>query len=371
MNYTDKPKLLYLTIRADHGGGSLHVDQLIQSFNDSYEIFCAAPLETPYGINWYNLLGKDKFFELQHRNFSFVRLLTLKSFIRKNNIRIIHSHGKGGGIYSRLLKLLHPSLIVIHTFHGFHPSNKNISNKFYIAFEKFFGKKTDYFINVSNGERDLCKKYEIVKENNSHVVYNGVKQSQVLKINKQEIRNKLCLDQKKFIVLTINRFDPHKNVTQILDIANQFKNQKEISFVIVGDGEERSILTDKAYEQGLDNIIFTGFKNNPLEYIAASDIYISASKGEALGYTLIEALMIGIPVIASNVMGHNEIIRHGENGFLFELNDIKQAKELIHFIYNNPDKTEDLISNGRNKYETFFRFEHMITKISEIYKKLI
>jgi glycosyltransferase involved in cell wall biosynthesis len=371
MDANQKKKLLYITIRADFGGGPFHVDQLIENLDDSFDIYCAAPLEIPFGKKWKSKLGEGHFFELDHRRLSIKKLFRLISFIKLHRIKLIHSHGKGAGIYSRFIKILNPKLIIIHTFHGFHPYTKKLSDKIYIIFERLFGSLTNYFINVSNGERELCLKYGIVTSKKSQTIYNGIKDISYLQFDKYKLRSKLGLDKSNFVVVSISRFDQHKNINQILDIARKLEHYSKIQFVLVGDGEEKSKIELKTKQLALSNILFTGFKDNPLEYIAASDVYLATSKGEALGYSLIEAQMMGIPIIASNVMGHSEIITDGVNGFLFYLTDNDLAVSILLKIFNDESLSKQIAEQGINNYKKRFTLDLMINQILSLYTRFL
>lgn len=111
--------VLYITVRSDFGGGPRHIDQLVEWMPKDINVFMAYPKDgCPYGLRWEsNNRIKETIF-IPYRKFSLKSLSKLKHFIKDNKIDIVHSHGNGAGIYSRLLKILCPSVAVIHTFHG-------------------------------------------------------------------------------------------------------------------------------------------------------------------------------------------------------------------------------------------------------------
>jgi len=78
-----KKKILYVSLRSDFGGATMHIDQLVQSFNNNYEIYCAAPVEKPYGVKWLKKYCNENFLEIPHRSFSIIYLLRLILFIKK------------------------------------------------------------------------------------------------------------------------------------------------------------------------------------------------------------------------------------------------------------------------------------------------
>lgn len=97
--------IIYVTARADYGGGPEHVLTLVKGLRSRYRLFIACPKDRPYCDLYESLLEPGKMFEIPHRRFSIIKLLQLAFFIRSRGIGIVHSHGKGAGIYSRLLKI--------------------------------------------------------------------------------------------------------------------------------------------------------------------------------------------------------------------------------------------------------------------------
>lgn len=365
-------KILYLTLRSDWGGAPKHIDILYKNIGPDFLIYFAAPISEPYGSSWYKLVGKERFFELEHRKFSISKLFKLKSFIKKNEIKIVHAHGKGAGLYARLLKMLLSNRIkVIFTFHGLHIAQYNqLKKKLYINYEKFFSRYTDLFINVSRGEQENCIKYGIFSAQKSQVVYNVIPD---VKNEKADItlREELNLPLDKFIVLSIVRFSFAKNIEDTLTISELLKFDERFMFVLVGDGETREEIENEIKKKELNNVLLTGFKNNPLDYIAASNVYLSTSRWEGLPYSLIEASMMGLPAIATNVVGNNEVAKNNFNGKLFNPGDLKTAVSNIVEICTDNNLFELYSKNAKIFYKDNFSVNKMITQMQNIYSALV
>ena len=357
-------KILFLTLRSDWGGAPKHIDILYKNIDPEFIIYFAAPISEPYGISWYESSGKERFFELQHRKFSISKLFQLKTFIKNNGIKIVHAHGKGAGLYGRLLKIFLPSSIsVIFTFHGLHIDQYSpFKKKLYILYEKFFSHFTNLFINVSNGEKENCVKHKIFKPLKSKVVYNSISAELNLK-TKPGLRTELNLPIEKFIVLSIVRFSFAKNIEDTLAIAELLKSDNRFLIVLVGDGETRDEIENKITTKRLSNILLTGFKNNPLDYIAASDVYLSTSRWEGLPYSLIEASMIGLPAVATDVVGNNEVVQNDFNGKLFEPGDFQTAINDIIEICADKRLSELYSLNAKKYYKDNFSVDKMITQM--------
>jgi glycosyltransferase involved in cell wall biosynthesis len=363
-------KILYITSRADFGGGPMHVDDLIKYFIDFFDVYCASPVEPPYGTKWQSELKRFHHFKLPHRKFTIKDLFALIRFIKQNEIKLIHAHGKGAGVYARLVKLFIPSLKIIFTFHGFHPDNYSLFSRIlYLWYEKAAAILTDHFINVSHSENKLSIKYKLFVPSKASIIYNGIKSSYSIHLNKIEARKALGLDLDKFTIVSANRFDKQKNLILVLHIAKLLINNKNIVFLLLGDGEQFEIIKNLSHKDNLSNIHFMGYKSNVQEFLEASDLYLATSIGEALGYSLIEACRASLPILATNVRGHNEVVLDNYNGFLFELNDAKKASIIIEKLFSESKELIELGLNGKKYYEQNFDINSTYKSISNVYSK--
>ena len=356
-------KILLLTVRADYGGGPQHIDLLINNLSDGFDIFIACPNDEPYYYAWQNNKKVKGIHELIHRKFSLKKLFSLNSFIKKNQITILHSHGKGAGIYSRLLKIINPKLKIIHSLHGFNVQQYGkVKKKIYITIEKFLSLFTYQFINVSFGEQNLCLNNKIFKPNKSKVIHNGIHKLIRLKDAKQKLNL-----QDKIVISTISRFDLPKNMFMAYTIAKMFKDYNNIIFLWIGDGPDKELLERKAKEEKL-NIYFTGFTKDIPFYLSATDIYLSTSLWEGLPIALIEAQSLGIPIVATDVVGNNEVTINNLTGFLFK--DENEAFRQILKLINDNELYNQFSSNSIKYFEENFEIIKMVQKIEEIYKML-
>ena len=353
--------ILYITVRSDFGGGPKHINELLDLSSKGYNIYMASPLGEPYGNLWKKDIRIKGFHILPYRSFSFFRLFSLMKFIKTNNIEVVHSHGKGAGIYSRLCKLFNPSLKVVHTFHGVASSSTThlrgfISN----TVEYCLGNLTDCFICVSEGERKIVIEKKLVNVNKVFVVYNGIEDK-----GRKNIQN---VSKKIFKIVSLSRFDYAKNMSLAYDIACAFKDNPNIHFIWVGDGPDYVYLKKKA-ESDLVNIDFVGFSHEPMKYLKSSDLYLSTSRFEGLPYGLIEASSVGLPIVATNVIGNNEVCVDKVNGFLYT--QIEDSIKAINMLYNDSHLVKCMGENSRKIYEEKCQIEKMISSIVDTYTQVL
>jgi glycosyltransferase involved in cell wall biosynthesis len=358
-------------LRSGFGGATMHINQLIDSFKNEFDIYCAAPIEKPYGVEWFAELGNNKFLKLPYRSFTLKYLFRLISFIKKNKINIVHAHGKGAGIYARLAKIFTPGTHLVYTLHGLHISNYSAMMKqLYLMIERILGKLTDKFINVSNGEKLECIDNKLFDESKSLVIYNAIENNKEILLVKNELRKNLDLPINKFLIVSVIRFNPQKNVGAMLDIAQKFSDEKKFMFIIIGDGEEKSEIEKRIIEDRIDNVKLLGYKKNVNEYLSASDLFLSTSLWEGLPYSLIEATRAGIPIVASNVTGNNEVVLDHFNGYLFDVKDISIASKLIMELSLSPENMELFGSNSKKVFKDNFQLDTMLEKTKDVYSKI-
>ena len=354
-------KILYIISRSDFGGGPRHVDQLVDNMPSNVEIYMAYPEGgEPYGKAWdCNCTSIKGVCHIPYRRFSFKTLLKLRRFVISNKIDIVHSHGNGGGLYSRMLRMLGCHVKVVHTFHGITDNYTNkvkrFANKLSGRFFKYF---TDSFVLVSNGELELGKRLKILATERSHVIYNGVAIPHICKDGARK---------NTFDIVSLSRFDYQKNMDLCFEIARRFKGNEGVRFIWVGYGDDYARLKEQSEKEAL-NIIFIGFSNEPYKYLRSSDIYLSSSRFEGLPYALIEAASIGLPVVATNVVGNDEVVVNGQTGYLYDT--MEEAVEQISHLCGKHHLVEYMSKESKTFFLHNFTIGKMIESLMKVYNPL-
>ncbi len=298
--------------------------------------------------------------------FDFIRLL---KFVYSNSIDVIHSHGKGAGIYSRLLKIFCPRIKVIHTFHGYHYDGmSNFKQWLHKSVEKFLSRFTDRFVNVSEGEQLQYAMGGLLVFNKSVLIKNCIPVEK-LKLIEALIKikadgrsdNKLSIagcegGAKDFIKFCATaRFDPVKQMPFLVESFVKALNAKKFcgraKLILIGGGEEYEKCRALADKMNAGSIIeFAGERDDALELMAGCDIYISASRREGLSMSMLEAIACGLPILAPRVAGIAELVRPYEKGVLFENNDYESFERALVLIV---EKYNASWKRGRSGGEDF------------------
>lgn len=361
--------MLHLTVRADYGGAPNYIDTMINNYSiEDFEYYIACPKDKPFYKKWEENKRVQEVCLVPHRRFSFSALFNLCSFIKKNDIKLIQANGKGAGLYARLLKIFYPKVKVIYAYRGFHIRKYNrIQLVIYIAYEKIASWFTDKVINVSVGEQSTCLKHGVLTKALSTVIYNGI--PPIIKAPNKEFIDKYS---KTFNVVTLSRFDIQKNMWVMYDIAKAFKNNPGVRFLFIGDGPDKASIQKKAEKEGL-TIDFLGFQNREQigEFLAISNLYLSTALWEGLPFALIEAASAELPIVASDVIGNNEVCIDNKNGFLFDSETPLSAVALIEEIISDTKLREKFSSESSALYKQKFTVDKMLHNHEKLYFSLL
>lgn len=350
-------KILFITVRSDFGGGPRHVAQLVNELTTECDIYMAYPEEgDPYAEIWKKHKRIKDTLYIPYRKLSIKALFELSNFVRKNKIDIIHSHGNGAGLYSRLLKLIGIKAKVVHTFHGISDEySSKVKYLISLIVGRMLAPMADKYIAVSNGEKVLGMKRGFCKEDNCQVIYNGIEDEGI------KVKN---FKQRK--IITISRYDYQKNMSLCLDIARLMK-EESVRFIWLGDGEDFPAMKDAVEKENLP-IDMVGFQPKPMNYLKRASIYLSTSRFEGLPYALIEAASVGLPLVATDVKGNNEVALNGENGLTFKT--AEEGAAALKKILNDKEIYAHMSSRSRELFVDRFTIKVMIENLMKLYKSL-
>lgn len=287
----------------------------------------------------------------------------LKRIVNEIKPDIIHCHSSIAGAYGRIATFNNKKIKKIYTPHAYMAQNPNLSlskRRIFIFLEKIMNYRTDMTINVSKGEREFAVDNKITTKDKSKVIYNGIN---------YEMPKKNKDPQKRKTIITVARMAPQKNPKMFIDIANKvLKKNKNCNFIYVGDGplfkEMQSYINSLNL---MENIQLVGFKKNVEHYLLSSDLYLSTSLYEGMPYSLIEAVANKLPIVATNVIGNNEIVEDGFNGYLVSIDNVNEAAERIIELLSDDELRHKLSENSFIKYSRDFSLGQMIKKIESVY----
>ena len=188
-----------------------------------------------------------------------------------------------------------------------------------------------------------------------------------------ELRQRLGLDEGDFVVGMSARLEEYKGQGTMLRAAAMCRDAApEMRFLLLGDGSRAEYYRSLARELGIeDRVIFAGFVQDTAPYYALMSVNVNASHGtETSSLALSEGMSAGVPCVASRYGGNPNMVREGENGFLFEAqNHAELAQTLLH-LYHDPALCARLSEGARRHYRERFGAERMVHELERTYERL-
>ncbi len=152
-------------------------------------------------------------------------------------------------------------------------------------------------------------------------------------------------------LLYVGRLSSEKGVNVLLDLVAGLDTKEPWRFLIVGDGPDRIKLENKvmAVTTLQDRVRFAGWtkKDKLLQMYGESDVFLLASYGEGMSNVILEAMACGLPIVATRVAGSDELVKDGQNGFLFNIGDGNKARDILSRLISDPIERSRLGQRSR------------------------
>ena len=146
-------------------------------------------------------------------------------------------------------------------------------------------------------------------------------------IDEDEVRGKAgeavpcdAVDEKRFTIVSVGRLNHQKGYDRLLSACSQlYRKGFDFDVRIVGTGTARDVLAKMIFDHGMQGRVrLLGYQENPYGIVAAADLYVASSRTEGLSTTVAEALVLGVPVVATDCSGMSELLGDSERGLIVE-----------------------------------------------------
>jgi glycosyltransferase involved in cell wall biosynthesis len=186
------------------------------------------------------------------------------------------------------------------------------------------------------------------------------------------IRRALGIEPDHLMVLTIARFTPQKNYRALIDAAQLVvRRLPGVRFVWVGDGPERGRMEDLALEAGLGRSAnFVGVRNDAADLLSAADLFVLPSLFEGLPLSLLEAMALGLGIVATRIGGTCEALGD-DYEWLVPPHDTKALAGAIVEAFADRDKLFHLGQRNQCRFNEYFRADRMGSETAALYWSLI
>jgi glycosyltransferase involved in cell wall biosynthesis len=364
-------RVLELLVSTGLGGGPRHVYDLVTRLpRDQFWPCVVGPDDGPY-VERFQTSG-IAFERLRIDRLSPTLLGQVVRTVRRQGVDIIHSHGKGAGLYGRLAGRL-TGRPAVHTFHGVHVEGyRPVMRALYLALERTLGRWSRAVIALSDEQRAELIRLGFASPERCVVVPNGIDLVELDAATRNpHPRSAYGALPGELIIGCIARFDPVKRLNVLLDMTARLRQQfPNVRLVLVGSGPLESSLRRQISRLAIEkHVSLRAGLADALRCYPGWDVYATMSGREGLPYAVLEAMAAGLTVVASDVPGHREVVRDGVTGFLVPA-EAESAAARIHKLFEDDALRKAVGAAARSSIERDFTIERMIERIGDLYRRL-
>jgi glycosyltransferase involved in cell wall biosynthesis len=302
-------------------------------------------------------------------------LRNLGRVIRQGSYDLIHTHSSKAGFLGRLVDPWR-GVPVVHTPNGLYYLGQSGPKRwFYQELEWLAGRRTARLIAVSEGERAIMLHDRLAAPDRICLIENGVDahhiRQRAASAQGQRLREQLRLDGQRPILGGAGRLVPQKDpLTFVRAAARLLTTYPDMRVVWCGDGELRAEMEQLAVQLRVP-LLITGHQENSAAVLRAFDVFILPSIYEGLPFTLLEAMALDVPVVASDISGIREVLGDQLAGWLAAPRDDEAIAAALYHILNQPDEAQRRTALARQLVETRFSVEQMAQQHAALYEEVL
>jgi N-acetyl-alpha-D-glucosaminyl L-malate synthase BshA len=186
-----------------------------------------------------------------------------------------------------------------------------------------------------------------------------------------QLARQLHVDGDEAVLMHVSNFRPVKRVQDCIRILAEVRKKVKVKLVLVGDGPDRSDAERLARELGVfDCVRFLGKQSALPEILSTADIFLLPSQQESFGLSALEAMACEVPVVATNIGGIPEVVRHGETGYVAELGDVDRMARYCVELLSNPKKLAAFRAASRKRAVEHFSIDLIVPQYEELYQQV-
>jgi glycosyltransferase involved in cell wall biosynthesis len=361
-------RVLQLLTGTSLGGGPRQVFDLVRHLpTDEFTITVAGPRNPRFAADLRTLALELAEVAVDTLRAFPMTLRAVERLVRDTRADLVHTHGKGAGLYGRLAAWL-VGVPAVHTFHGIHyESYSRAGQRIYLGLERWLAGLTHTVINVSGTQESEALRLGLARLGRSVVVVNGIDVDE-LAARPASGKAALGLKPDDQVLGCVARFDPVKRHDVLLEaLARVAQRHPNVVLLLAGDGPEKARIDRRAGELKVRvvNPGAIGWQINPY---ASCDLYVAASSKEGLPLAPLEAMASGLAVVATKVPGHQDVVDDGTTGLLVPPEDHAALAVAIESLLDDPERRRRMGQAGRERVRREFTVHSMVAKTAEVYR---
>lgn len=298
---------------------------------------------------------------------------TLRRLMQEENYSFVSVHTSLAAFFTRFALLgsrKHTPLVNVVHGYLFDDRTPRLKREILLAAERLTASKTDLLLTMNHWDLDAAKRWRLGKRID-YIPGIGVDFSRLEKTGTEQrltLRTEHGIAPDAFVLIYAAEFSKRKSQDVLIRAMQQLP--RDVILVLAGDGALRAQCVELAETLGVaDRVIFPGHVAMPLWY-AMADAAVSSSRSEGLPFNIMEAMYAGLPVVASAVKGHVDLIREGETGLLYPYGDADACARQVARLIDTPALCSALREQAKNDVEQY-RLDQVLPCVIAEYESLL
>ena len=371
-----------LQVAKSSGGVGMYTRRLVKAFDKSryrFTVVClaedsdimAADLNKIEGVKAISIPMKDGI-----EPFSDILIcFRLAKLIRSEKFDLIHAHTSKPGFFARLAAIGTGIPVVYRPANfAFHENAPRFQAVFYAFLERMAARITDRIITVSNGERELARRYSVGRDDQFITIHTGIDLHPFeISVDRAKVREGYGIPADVRLTGIVARFTEAKAPSDFIHAAALVHvRYPQAHFLWVGDGPLEHEARSLVQSLGLQDVFhFAGYQDNIPAILISLDYFLLSSHWEGFSIAILEAMAAGLPVISTRVTGADEAIVDGQTGILVNVGDVNGLADAVCKLIEDVDFARSMGVAARKRAESEFPYAKMLDRIEKLYLDLI
>ena len=310
-------------------------------------------------------------------------LVRLVALFRRERFDVVHAHTPIAALLGRIAARIAGTPMIVYTAHGFyfHDDMQAVKKAVFIGLERFAGKMTDLLFTQSTEDAAAAVAHRFLAAANVVAIGNGVDPARFVAGDdetQRRMRASLKIPDTAIAIGMVGRLVAEKGYREFFAAAAHVAQARpEVFFVVVGDrlpSDHASPVTIELEQARIAlgaRLIVTGLRDDVPDLLAALDIFTLPSYREGMPRTIIEAMMMALPVVATNIRGSREEVMDGETGILVPVRDARALAEALVGLVDDVGERRRMGDAGRERALALFDESTIVARqIAEIRARL-
>lgn len=374
-------KIVYMITRADWGGAQAHLYDLISYNHHVLQADCSLLIGEEGRLTdevrklGINVVVIKELVRSIHPIKDFVAVRKIARLLQEISPDLIHLHSSKAGIVGRIAAKL-AGVPAVFTAHGWaFTEGVSLSRRLIaLPLEKVMAYCSEKIICVSDYDKRLALNYKIASPDKLVTIHNGIppaiKESD--KDNAAKLQTLLSFDKNTVACVMVARFSEQKDHRTLLKAFSMINSDISLKLFLIGQGPFLDATQELAKELGIsERVHFMGPRTDVEQLLPYFNIFLLITNYEGFPISILEAMRVGLPVIATNVGGVNEAVVNGETGFTVPRGDANAIKNHLEHLAKDSVLRKDMGKKGRGYFLAHFTSEKMLEETSHLYQGLL